>query len=157
MPWKCSVHPLNSALPHASKDDLDLALANAESGFQEWRKTSADKRAAALNKAATLLRERASDIGQLLTREQGKPVREAIGEVVYCAMLLEFYAGEAKRTYGRELVRPAGQAARVIYVPVGPIAGFAAWNFPAINVVRKVGGCTILQEWANRGNQTVVI
>ena len=128
------------ALPHASKDDLDLALANAESGFQEWRKTSADKRAAALNKAATLLRERASDIGQLLTREQGKPVREAIGEVVYCAMLLEFYAGEAKRTYGRELVRPAGQAARVIYVPVGPIAGFAAWNFPAINVVRKVGG-----------------
>ena len=128
------------ALPHASKDDLDQALANAESGFQEWRKTSADKRAAALNKAAALLRERASDIGQLLTREQGKPVREAIGEVVYCAMLLEFYAGEAKRTYGRELVRPAGQAARVIYVPVGPIAGFAAWNFPAINVVRKVGG-----------------
>ena len=127
-------------LPKATTDDLDTALTNAEKGFQAWRRESADKRAAVLNKAASLLRERAKDIGTLLTKEQGKPIREAVGEVIYCAMLLEFYAGECKRVYGRELVRPAGQSARVIYVPVGPVAGFAAWNFPAINVVRKVGG-----------------
>ena len=127
-------------LPHASADDLDTALANADKGFKEWRRESADKRAAALTKAASLIRERAKDIGMLLTREQGKPIKEAIGEVIYCAMLFEFYAGECKRTYGRELVRPTGQSARVIYVPVGPVAGFAAWNFPAINVARKVGG-----------------
>ncbi|MBD59336.1 MAG: NAD-dependent succinate-semialdehyde dehydrogenase [Citromicrobium sp.] len=127
-------------LPKATTDDLDTALANAEKGFQAWRRESADKRAAVLNKAASLLRERAKDIGALLTKEQGKPIREAVGEVIYSAMLLEFYAGEAKRTYGRMLVRPEGQSARVVYVPVGPIAGFAAWNFPAINVVRKVGG-----------------
>ncbi|MBB3033767.1 NAD-dependent succinate-semialdehyde dehydrogenase [Alteriqipengyuania lutimaris] len=128
------------SLPHATSDDLDTALANADKGFHSWRKESADKRAAALHKAAALLRERAGAIGELLTREQGKPQREAMGEVIYCAMLLEFYAGECKRAYGRTLVRPEGQSARVIYVPVGPIAGFAAWNFPAINVVRKVGG-----------------
>jgi len=128
------------ALPHASADDLDTALANADKGFHAWRRESADKRASALTKAASLLRERAKDIGMLLTREQGKPIKEAIGEVIYCAMLFEFYAGECKRTYGRELVRPTGQSARVIYVPVGPVAGFAAWNFPAINVARKVGG-----------------
>ena len=128
------------SLPHATSDDLDTALANADKGFHAWRKESADKRAAALNKAAQLIRERANDIGMLLTREQGKPIKEAVGEVIYCAMLFEFYAGEAKRTYGRSLVRPEGQSARVIYVPVGPVAGFAAWNFPAINVARKIGG-----------------
>lgn len=128
------------SLPTATTDDLDTALANADKGFHAWRKESADKRAAVLTKAGQLLRERAKDIGTLLTKEQGKPIKEAIGEVIYCAMLFEFYAGECKRTYGRELVRPTGQSARVIYVPVGPVAGFAAWNFPAINVARKIGG-----------------
>ena len=128
------------SLPHASADDLDQALANADKGFHAWRRESADKRAAALNKAASLIRERAGEIAGLLTREQGKPTKEAYGEVIFCAMLFEFYAGECKRTYGRTLVRPEGQSARVIYVPVGPVAGFAAWNFPAINVARKVGG-----------------
>ncbi|GAB5348281.1 NAD-dependent succinate-semialdehyde dehydrogenase [Alteriqipengyuania sp. 357] len=128
------------SLPHATSEDLDTALANADKGFHSWRKESADKRAAALNKAAGLIRERAGDIAKLLTREQGKPVKEAYGEVIFCAMLFEFYAGECKRTYGRTLVRPEGQSARVIYVPVGPVAGFAAWNFPAINVARKIGG-----------------
>ncbi|MAO94766.1 MAG: NAD-dependent succinate-semialdehyde dehydrogenase, partial [Citromicrobium sp.] len=92
------------SLPHATSDDLDTALANADKGFHAWRKESADKRAAVLTKAGQLLRERAKDIGTLLTKEQGKPVKEAIGEVIYCAMLFEFYAGECKRTYGRELV-----------------------------------------------------
>jgi succinate-semialdehyde dehydrogenase/glutarate-semialdehyde dehydrogenase len=55
-------------------------------------------------------------------------------------MLLEFYAQEIKRIYGRTLVRPAGQRVEVQYHPVGPVAGFAAWNFPAINVMRKIGG-----------------
>ena len=112
-------------LPHASADDLDAALANADKGFHSWRRESADKRAAALNKAASLIRERAGDIAQLLTREQGKPTKEAYGELIFCAMLFEFYAGECKRTYGRTLVRPEGQSARVIYVPVGPVAGLS--------------------------------
>lgn len=127
-------------VPHATAADLDRALDGAQRGFHEWRKTPADKRAAILAKAAGLIRERAGDIGQVLTREQGKPVKEAVGETMYCAMLLEFYAQEIKRIYGRTLVRPEGQRVEVQYHPVGPVAGFAAWNFPAINVMRKIGG-----------------
>ena len=128
------------AVPHATPEDLDRALDAAARGFRTWRDTPADKRAAILTKAAGLIRERAGEIGQALTREQGKPVKEAVGETIYCAMLLEFYAQEIKRIYGRTLVRPAGQRVEVQYHPVGPVAGFAAWNFPAINVMRKIGG-----------------
>ncbi|RZV36232.1 MAG: NAD-dependent succinate-semialdehyde dehydrogenase [Sphingomonadaceae bacterium] len=129
-----------AALPRATSADLDTALGHAEAGFAKWRATSADEREAILRKAAGLIRERAKDIGAAITREQGKPVKEAIGETIYCAMLLEFYAGECKRNYGRTLVRPDGQRAEVRHEPVGPIAGFSAWNFPALNVMRKIGG-----------------
>ncbi len=127
-------------LPHASAQDLDRALDNAQRGFCEWRKTPAAERAAILTRAAGLIRERAKEIGQALTREQGKPVAEGVGETIYSAMLLEFYSGEVMRTYGRTLVRPAGQRVEVQYYPVGPVAGFAAWNFPSLNVMRKIGG-----------------
>ncbi|MCR2835212.1 NAD-dependent succinate-semialdehyde dehydrogenase [Parerythrobacter lacustris] len=127
-------------LPRATEADLDAALENAERGFRQWRKTPADKRASTLMKAAALIKERAGDIAYGLTREQGKPLAEAKGETIYSAMLLEFYAGECKRLYGRTLVRPQGQRAEVQYHPVGPVAGFAAWNFPSLNVMRKIGG-----------------
>ncbi len=127
-------------LPLANAGDLDTALDNAAKGFRAWRTTPADKRAQTLTGAAKLLRERAADIAQMMTREQGKPLAEAKGEVMYSASLFEFYAGECRRNYGRTLVRPAGQHAEVRYEPVGPVAAFAPWNFPAINVARKVGG-----------------
>ncbi|RQW39374.1 NAD-dependent succinate-semialdehyde dehydrogenase [Novosphingobium sp. LASN5T] len=128
------------SVPHATAADLDRALEAAERGFRTWRSTSADQRTAILLKAAGLIRERAAQIGEALTREQGKPIKEAIGETLYSATLLEFYAQEIKRIYGRTLVRPAGQRAEVQYHPVGPVAGFAAWNFPSLNVMRKIGG-----------------
>lgn len=127
-------------LPLARSADLDAALDNAAKGFRSWRATPAEKRAAVLDGAAKLLRERAENIGRMMTREQGKPLAEAKGEVMYCASLFEFYAGECKRNYGRTLVRPAGSRSEVRYEPVGPVAAFAPWNFPAINVARKVGG-----------------
>ena len=128
------------SVPHATNDDLDRALEAAQRGFKTWRDTSADQRTAILLKAAGLIRERAPAIGEALTREQGKPLKEAIGETIYSAMLLEFYAQEIKRVYGRTLVRPMGQRVEVQYHPVGPVAGFAAWNFPSLNVMRKIGG-----------------
>ena len=127
-------------LPHASAADLDRALEAAERGFAAWKNTSADKRASILAKAANLIRERAGDIATNLTREQGKPLAEGKGEAVYSAALLEFYSQECKRIYGRTLVRPEGSRVEVQYHPVGPVAGFAPWNFPAINVMRKIGG-----------------
>ena len=129
-----------ASLPHASSADLDRALDAAKQGFREWRTTPADKRAAILTKAAGLIKERAGEIAQALTREQGKPVAEAKGETIYAAMLLEFYAGECKRLYGRTLVRPEGSRVEIQYHPVGPVAGFAPWNFPTLNVMRKIGG-----------------
>ncbi|MFN4112601.1 MAG: NAD-dependent succinate-semialdehyde dehydrogenase [Sphingomonadaceae bacterium] len=129
-----------SALPLADPADLDEALANAQAGFGTWRKAAPEQRAAVLAKAGALLRERVDTIAAILVREQGKPLAEAKGEVIYSAMLFEFYAGECKRSYGRTLVRPAGQRAEVRYDPVGPVAAFAPWNFPALNVARKVGG-----------------
>lgn len=127
-------------VPHATAADLDRALEATQRGFKTWRSTGADQREAILRKAAALIKERAADIGASITREQGKPLKEAIGETVYSAMLLEFYAGEIKRTYGRTMVRPVGSRVEVQYHPVGPVAGFAAWNFPALNVMRKIGG-----------------
>ena len=129
-----------SSLPKATSADLDVALASADSGFKSWRATSAEEREAILRKAASLIRERARDIGSAITREQGKPLPEAIGETIYSAMVLEFYAGECRRQYGKTLVRPDGQRVEVRHEPIGPVAGFAAWNFPALNVMRKVGG-----------------
>lgn len=128
------------SLPHATASDLDRALEAAKQGFQDWRKTSAEKRAGILAKAAGLLRERASTLGPVLAMEQGKTVAEGRGEFAYSASLLEFYAQEARRTYGRTLVRSEGSRVEVQYHPVGPVAGFAPWNFPAINVMRKIGG-----------------
>lgn len=128
------------SVPHATAADLDRALEAAERGFRTWRSTSADQRTAILLRAAGLIRERAAQIGEALTREQGKPIMEAIGETLYSATLLEFYAQEIKRIYGRTLVRPAGQRVEVQYHPIGPVAGFAAWNFPSLNVMRKIGG-----------------
>ncbi|RJY09787.1 NAD-dependent succinate-semialdehyde dehydrogenase [Aurantiacibacter aquimixticola] len=127
-------------LPHATSDDLDRALEAADRGFRKWRGMSADQRSSILVKAANLLRERAETIGANLSREQGKPLTEGRGEANYSASLLEFYAGECKRLYGRTLVRPEGSRVEVQYHPVGPVAGFAPWNFPAINVMRKIGG-----------------
>ena len=127
-------------LPHASTDDLDRALNAAAEGFQAWRKTPAEKREKVLTKAASLLRERSDMIGAWLTQEQGKPLAEGRGEVKYAANLLEFYAQEARRTYGRTMVRGEDSRVEVQYHPVGPVAGFAPWNFPAINVMRKIGG-----------------
>jgi len=127
-------------LPSATNSDLAKALEATERGFRLWRSKSADEREAILRKGAQLIRERAKEIGAAITREQGKPIKEAVGETLYCAMLLEFYAGECKRLYGRTLVRNSGQRVEVRYEPVGPVAGFAAWNFPALNVVRKIGG-----------------
>ena len=128
------------SLPLATSADLDLALDSAVKGFADWRYAAPEKRATVLTDAAKLLRERAGEIAKVMTLEQGKPLAEAKGETIYAAMLLEFYAGECKRIYGRTMVRPAGKRAEVRYEPVGPIAAFAPWNFPVINIARKVGG-----------------
>lgn len=137
-------------LAHARKPDLDRALAAADRGFAIWRATPASERSAIMRRAAGLLRERADDIAALMTQEQGKPLVEAKVEVVSAADIIEWFAEEGRRTYGR-IVPPRNLAAdqRVLKEPVGPVAAFTPWNFPINQVVRKVSaalatGCSIL-------------
>ncbi|MBY4599480.1 NAD-dependent succinate-semialdehyde dehydrogenase [Ottowia caeni] len=137
-------------LAHARKPDLDRALAAAERGFATWRATPAIERSAVMRRAAGLLRERADSIATLMTQEQGKPLAEARVEVLSAADIIEWFAEEGRRAYGR-IVPPRNLAAdqRVLKEPVGPVAAFTPWNFPINQVVRKVSaalatGCSIL-------------
>lgn len=138
-------------LPLASTVDLDEALAAADKGFKLWRATDVEARGAILRKTAALLRERAEDIAQTLTLEQGKPIAEARGEVAGSAAMFDWYAEEAKRNYGRVLVRPTGQRALVLKQPVGPVAAFSPWNFPVYLMAKKLApalaaGCSVIAK-----------
>jgi succinate-semialdehyde dehydrogenase / glutarate-semialdehyde dehydrogenase len=135
---------------HADIADLDRALAAAQQGFEAWRKVPANERATTMRKAAALVRERAADIGRLLTQEQGKPFVEARGEVLAAADIIEWFADEGRRVYGR-IVPSRNLAAQqlVLKEPLGPVAAFTPWNFPVNQVVRKLSaalasGCSFL-------------
>lgn len=127
-------------VPLADTADLDCALVAADAGFRAWRRSTGPERATVLNGAARLLRERIETIAVNATREEGKTVAETRVETLIVASLFEFYAGEAQRIYGRVLMRPTGQRAMVVKMPVGPVAAFAPWNFPIGNPGRKLGG-----------------
>ena len=137
-------------LAHAEQADLDRALAAAEKGFHIWRKISAYERSKIMRKAAGLLRDRADSIARLMTMEQGKPVAEAKGELAVASDVIEWFAEESRRAYGR--VSPAradGVYQLVIKEPVGPVAAFTPWNFPINQAVRKMSaalaaGCSII-------------
>jgi len=138
-------------VPLASAAELDEALAASARAWPEWRATDVEKRGAILHQAANLLRERAEHIGRLLTQEQGKPLAEAMGEVVGAAQMFDFFAEEGKRAGGRVLVRPTGQRSIVIPQPVGPTATFTPWNFPIYLLAKKVAaalaaGCTVISK-----------
>ena len=135
---------------HAGIPDLDRALAAAQKGFDAWKKIPANERAATMRKAAALLRERAADIGRLMTQEQGKPFVEARGEVLASADIIEWFADEGRRVYGR-IVPSRNLAAQqlVLKEALGPVAAFTPWNFPINQIVRKLGaalasGCSFL-------------
>ncbi|MDB5731743.1 MAG: NAD-dependent succinate-semialdehyde dehydrogenase [Variovorax sp.] len=135
---------------HASRVDLDRALQAAQKGFEVWRDTSVQERAAIMRRAAGLLRERADAIGRILTQEQGKPFIEAKGEALASADIIEWFADEGRRVYGRIVPgRNLNAQQLVIKEPVGPVAAFTPWNFPINQVVRKLGaalatGCSFL-------------
>jgi succinate-semialdehyde dehydrogenase / glutarate-semialdehyde dehydrogenase len=135
---------------HAGKPDLDRALAAAQKGFEIWRDTPAAERSKIMRRAAALMRERAGDIAGLLTQEQGKPLAEAKGEAVASADIIEWFAEEGFRVYGR-VVPSRNLAVRQLVVkdPVGPVAAFTPWNFPINQAVRKMSaalatGCSII-------------
>jgi len=130
-----------ATLPHASKADLDAALAAADKGFKLWRATSAYDRAKIMRKAADLLRERYDHVSKVQTQEQGKVYAESRAEVLTSADIIEWYAEEGRRTYGRIVPgRQKGVRQIVVQEPVGVVAAFTPWNFPTLTPVRKIAG-----------------
>jgi succinate-semialdehyde dehydrogenase/glutarate-semialdehyde dehydrogenase len=128
-------------LPHASVADLDTALGAAQKGFQVWKNTSAYDRAKIMRKAADLLRERAQHVATVQTMEQGKSFAESRAEVLTSADIIDWYAEEGRRSYGR-VVPGRGKGVRqiVLQEPVGVAAAFTPWNFPTLTPVRKIAG-----------------
>ena len=140
---------------HAGVADLDAALAAALTGFETWRDVPAIERSKTMRRAAALVRDRAGAIASVLTQEQGKPLAEAKGEVLAAADIIDWFADEGLRVYGRIVPSRFNLAARqmVLKDPVGPVAAFTPWNFPVNQVVRKLGaalacGCSMIVKAA---------
>ena len=137
-------------LAHASTADLDEALHAADKGFKVWRKVSGFERSKLLRKAGEIIRSRADEIGALMTMEQGKPLLEAKMETMLAGDIMDWFAEEARRTYGRIVpARGEGVMQLVVKEPVGPVAAFTPWNFPINQAVRKVSaalaaGCSVI-------------
>lgn len=135
---------------HAGRADLNAALTAAEKGFGVWSSTAAFDRSRLMRRAADLLRARADGIAATMTREQGKPMPEARMEVLSGADVIDWFAEEARRTYGQVIpARGAGITQMTLKLPVGPVAAFTPWNFPINQAVRKLSaavaaGCSII-------------
>ena len=136
-------------LPHASKKDLDEALESNLEAFKLWKKESPLNRQKIIENACRNLESKFDQVATNLTIEMGKPLAEAKGELAVGLDVLRWYGEEGKRAYGRIVPsRMSNMSQTVIKEPIGPVIAFVAWNFPVMNVVRKIGGalaagCTI--------------
>lgn len=137
-------------LPHATREDLDLALHSADKAFREWKRVSPLERANIIHKVAQMSRDRAREIATNITLDQGKPLAEAIGEVMVCSENADWNAEEGRRAYGR-VIPSRNHAVRqfVIREPIGVCAAFSPWNFPYNQAIRKISaalaaGCTVI-------------
>ena len=149
-------------LPHASVADLDRALTAAQRAWGVWRALLPVQRAKILRKAAENIRSRAEEIARIATLEMGKSIHETRLEVQGSAEIFDWYAEEGRRAYGRVLPqRLSGQRMTVVKEPVGPVAAFAPWNFPAGNPARKIGaalgaGCSVILKPAEESAGTAL-
>ncbi|MFT5111471.1 MAG: succinate-semialdehyde dehydrogenase/glutarate-semialdehyde dehydrogenase [Parasphingorhabdus sp.] len=137
-------------LPHASREDLDNALASAERAFQSWRHSSPWERSKILRAVGEMSRDRAQEIGRNITLDMGKPTAQGAGEVVVCSEHCDWHAEECKRIYGRVIPpRLPNVRQMVLREPIGVCAAFTPWNFPYNQAIRKIAaavaaGCTII-------------
>lgn len=137
-------------LPTATEQDIDDALRAADEAFATWSQTSAWHRDAILKKAAALIDQRRDRLATLLTIENGKPLADSQGELDRVIEAIVYCAEECKRAYGRILPpRSRLLVQSSVKRPVGPVAAFVPWNFPAFLAARKVAaalaaGCTVV-------------
>ena len=137
-------------IPDAAPQDIDRALQSAQRGFEVWRCTQPWERGAKMRRVADLLRERIEPLAALMSGETGKPLAESRGEWGATADQFEWYSEETKRIYGQTIEgRQPDVRLSVIFQPVGVVAAFSAWNFPALLPARKIAaalaaGCSII-------------
>jgi len=125
------------------------AIESAQSAMQTWKAKSPTERSNVLHSWHDLIIESADDLASILTLEQGKPLTEAKGEILYGASYLKWFAEEAKRIYGDILPSSQDRRSLVVKQPVGVVAAITPWNFPNAMIARKVApalaaGCTIV-------------
>ncbi|KEQ53840.1 NAD-dependent succinate-semialdehyde dehydrogenase [Sphingobium chlorophenolicum] len=141
--WIAVDNPATGAIigrvPAMGREDARRAIAAAAAAMPAWAARPAGERAAILQRAAALMLERADALAALLTQEQGKPLAEARGEIVYAASFLQWFGEEAKRAYGDVIPAPAAdKRIMVLKQPVGVVAAITPWNFPAAMITRKL-------------------
>ncbi len=149
-------------VPNGGEKEATDAVEAAAAAFPKWSKTTAYERAELLMKWHDLLLEHKEEVGEILTKEMGKPLAEAIGEVEYSASFISWFAEEGKRLYGRTI--PASKEGKRIQInkqPVGVVVSITPWNFPAAMMARKMApalaaGCTFVSKPAKLTPLTAV-
>jgi succinate-semialdehyde dehydrogenase/glutarate-semialdehyde dehydrogenase len=137
-------------VPNLGADHARLAIASANAAWPSWRSLTAKERSTLLKRWHSLMLEHADALAEILTLEQGKPLAEAKGEILYAASFIEWFAEEAKRIYGDTIPSHKADARIVVSKePIGVVAAITPWNFPAAMITRKAGpalaaGCTCI-------------
>ncbi len=137
-------------VPSVSEQQVVKAVEAADQALQSWKQTTAKERSILLKKWYQLMIEHQEDLAIILSTEQGKPMTESRGEILYGASFIEWFAEEAKRTYG-DVIPHDKQGRRLLVVrqPVGVVVAITPWNFPNAMITRKVGpalaaGCSVV-------------
>ncbi|MGD8111140.1 NAD-dependent succinate-semialdehyde dehydrogenase [Vibrio sp. TRT 17S01] len=137
-------------VPNLTCAQVEQAIVGAEKAFGLWKQTLAAEKSHVLQRWYQLIMENADDLAMILTCEQGKPLKEALGEIHYAASFVQWYAEEAKRVYGEIIPSHVGGAKVMVNKePVGVVAAITPWNFPAAMITRKcapafAAGCAVV-------------
>ncbi|MEE8548781.1 MAG: NAD-dependent succinate-semialdehyde dehydrogenase, partial [Alphaproteobacteria bacterium] len=143
-------------MPKMGRGETAGAIEAANAAYPGWRAKTAKERAAILRKWHDLMLENSDDLAAIMTTEQGKPITESRGEVVYSAAFIEWFAEEGKRIYGDIIPQHApGKRIVVTKEPVGVVVSITPWNFPSAMITRKVApalaaGCTVVAKPASQ-------
>ncbi|GBF50006.1 succinate-semialdehyde dehydrogenase [Leptospira ryugenii] len=139
-------------IPKSGTQETESAIRSAQSALYLWKKTTAKERSQILRKWFQLMIENADDLARILTSEQGKPLAEAKGEILYAASYIEWFSEEAKRVYG-DIIPSHRTDTRIMVLkePIGVVATITPWNFPSAMLARKVApalaaGCTVVSK-----------
>jgi succinate-semialdehyde dehydrogenase / glutarate-semialdehyde dehydrogenase len=141
---------LIASVPRFGRTEVDIAVTAAEKAMPAWAALTAKARALVLRRWFDLMLANADDLAAIMTAEQGKPISEAKGEILYAASFIEWFAEEGKRVYGDVIpAHDAGMRVVVLKQPIGVTAAITPWNFPAAMITRKAGpalaaGCAMV-------------